>query len=959
MSFLANLRQQHSSKQSLQLYYWLSHHPQDNSLMLELILQESAEKFGGKPQTYQLNREHLHTPPGFLSPLDIDILQSLITLEPKVLGKPQIHLPPASSWPLFQSLIRTRRCVFKTLGQQRPLTIIEGPNLNADIAWQINLAGHYFAAWRIQEKPHLCFAALDKHLIYIDIQAKQAILGTAQFAQAPVNQDTANQESINFATINRLSFAAYTQTPNLPQGLAAPPVLPLEQRESQVQILLVCDNLNRQQGKLSMQVSLIDAHVCSLGRDINQHSEETLLEHYWDGSKLCQLKALSPDHNLEKVQQIIHDICGKPTHNAWHIESEQSWRQLLIEQRQALQALGVTFVKAKNFKFHFLAWQSWLIDITENNEQNVLFDIQLQTQENSIPLREVLAQLQQYNRETQAGECSIALSDGRILLIPAKQAQSLLDELEGIELGGQGFMLEKAQSYRLANIHTAVGETSHWQGELDSLNRSIAVQQSPAVLDTQFSAVNAQLRPYQWLGVCWVHHLKQHGFNGLLADDMGLGKTLQTIALLAFEKQQGVLQAPCLVVVPLSLIHNWVSEINKFAPQLKTCVIHGAKRHQHWSSLKEYDVLISTYHSLYLDINQWQQQPLAWLILDEAQHIKNPRTRWSQALKYITSQHRLCLSGTPVENHLGELWSIMDFLMPGSLGSQSYFQQHFRKAIEIDANAARLEQLLKRVAPFMLRRTKDQIAQDLPPKTEIVQRIELDTEQRHFYDELKRETQQALQAQLESNEGNTGTKQMAALNAILRLRQACCDPSLLPQAEAGLPSAKKEACIEMITSLVEQKRSILVFSQFTQMLNLLKEALDQRSIDNLSLCGSTRNRAQVVADFQQGKAPVFLISLKAGGTGLNLTRADTVIHYDPWWNVSLEKQASDRAHRIGQDKPVFVYKLIAADTIEEKVEQLQAKKALISQHIDREAQTNANAFALNFEQILQLVYQDE
>jgi SNF2 family DNA or RNA helicase len=293
--------------------------------------------------------------------------------------------------------------------------------------------------------------------------------------------------------------------------------------------------------------------------------------------------------------------------------------------------------------------------------------------------------------------------------------------------------------------------------------------------------------------------------------------------------------------------------------------------------------------------------------------------------------------------------------MPGCLGSRKQFKNNYQKPIEQDGDSDQLQQLLARIAPFMLRRQKNQVARDLPAKTEINQTIRLDEAQQAFYQRVKSSAWLEMQQQL-SEQDVGGQRQILLLTALLKLRQACCDPRLLN--EYSVRSAKREHCIEMIGELVAENRAILVFSQFTGMLDLLAEDLQARQVDFLKLTGKTRNRAELVKNFQQGQASVFLISLKAGGVGLNLTRADTVIHYDPWWNSAAEQQATDRAHRIGQDKPVFVYKLIAENTIEEKIAQLQQRKAVLSQHVNQQAQVSGKEFALKLEDLLNL-WQEE
>jgi len=343
---------------------------------------------------------------------------------------------------------------------------------------------------------------------------------------------------------------------------------------------------------------------------------------------------------------------------------------------------------------------------------------------------------------------------------------------------------------------------------------------------------------------------------------------------------------------------------------------------------------------------------LRWVILDEAQMIKNPKTKISQAVKQLQSAHRLCLTGTPVENHLGELWSIFDFLMPGCLGNSQQFRYYYRKPIEQEANEARLEQLLRRIAPFMLRRTKDQVATDLPPKTEIVQHIAMADDQSAFYQQLRRSGKDELELKFAETKGK-GQQQIQILAALMKLRQACCDPALL--GEPSISSAKREHCLEMLEELVAEDRAVLVFSQFTSMLDLLAEELDERKITYLMLTGKSRHRGALVKSFQQGEAKIFLISLKAGGVGLNLTRADTVIHYDPWWNSAAEQQASDRAHRIGQNKPVFVYKLIMQDSVEGKIADIQRQKAELGGHIGEQAKRSGEQFALGLQELLSLM----
>jgi SNF2 family DNA or RNA helicase len=567
----------------------------------------------------------------------------------------------------------------------------------------------------------------------------------------------------------------------------------------------------------------------------------------------------------------------------------------------------------------------------------------------SIDLLELLARLPDAGFENGR----IPLEDGRLLLLPIAQATSLATELGDLVGRSGGGRLPNSQLNRLAILEQGLPQATDWFDDAGLLDRARSLQQPAMTLPQTELDIRATLRSYQWHTVCWLQHLRALGVCGLLADDMGLGKTLQTIAHLSFERSQGRLGSPALIVAPTSLLHNWQQELDRFAPSLRSCVVHGTGRHRLWSKLSTHDVLITSYTLLVNDLERWQQQPLSWLVLDEAQWIKNPATRTSQSVRQIIAEHRLCLTGTPVENHLGELWSIMDFLNPQCLGSERSFRHHFREPIEQQGDASRLQQLLQRISPWMLRRTKDQVATELPPKTVIQRKVPFTDEQSDFYQELKAATWSGLDARLADTE-HSGEQRMLVLNALLRLRQACCDPALLDRPE--IASGKRQHCLEMIAELVEEGRAVLLFSQFTAMLDLLAEDLSRMQIAHLQLTGQTSSdeRKRRVTAFQAGEASVFLISLKAGGVGLNLTRADVVIHYDPWWNDAAERQASDRAHRIGQDKPVFVYQLITEDSVEERIAELQQRKALLGEHVNQRAQATGERFALKLEELVEL-----
>lgn len=433
------------------------------------------------------------------------------------------------------------------------------------------------------------------------------------------------------------------------------------------------------------------------------------------------------------------------------------------------------------------------------------------------------------------------------------------------------------------------------------------------------------MRPYQKQGFVWMKTIMSYGFGGILADDMGLGKTLQAISLILDAKREDS-EARTLVVCPSSLTLNWESEIKKFAPGLKPLVVAGtsASREEQLCDFDKYDVIITSYQTLSRDIARYEDKEFKLHFIDEAQYIKNNKTQMAKAVKAVNSKIRFALTGTPVENSLAELWSIFDFIMPGYLFGYTYFSKTYEKNIVRKNDEAAVKSLQKLTAPFILRRIKKEVLKELPEKTETVLKAEMGKEQSGIY------SANVLQVKQSSAFGKDGSK-IEILAMLTRLRQLCCDPSLVYENYSG-GSAKLELCMELVESCIESGHKLLLFSQFTSMLDIIAERFKAAGISYYMLTGSTppKDRLRMVNSFNSDKTNVFLISLKAGGTGLNLTGADIVVHYDPWWNASAENQASDRAHRIGQKNKVQIYKLIAGKTIEEKIIELQEKKLAIA-----------------------------
>ena len=445
-------------------------------------------------------------------------------------------------------------------------------------------------------------------------------------------------------------------------------------------------------------------------------------------------------------------------------------------------------------------------------------------------------------------------------------------------------------------------------------------------------AFAGRLREYQRDGLGWLHFLRRFGFGGCLADDMGLGKTVQVLALLEARREErergGEGRRPSLVVVPKSLVFNWKQEAARFTPKLTLLDHTGAGRAQPGEHFEDHDLVVTTYGTLRRDALAFKDRRFDYVILDEAQAIKNAGTESAKAARLLAADHRLALSGTPVQNHLGELWSLFEFLNPGMLGSAAAFGPSATRAADEDARGL----LARAVRPFVLRRTKEQVARDLPARTEQTILCEMDPAQRRLYDELRDHYRASLLGRVARD--GLGRAKIQILEALLRLRQAALHPGLLDRARRGESSAKLDALLPQLAEVREEGHKALVFSQFTSLLDIVRARLDVAGVRYEYLDGKTRDRAARVERFQgDPECLLFLVSLKAGGLGLNLTAAEYVFLLDPWWNPAVEAQAIDRTHRIGQTRPVFAYRLIARDTVEEKILELQQTKRALAESI--------------------------
>ncbi|KNC68762.1 DEAD/DEAH box helicase [Pseudoalteromonas ardens] len=457
------------------------------------------------------------------------------------------------------------------------------------------------------------------------------------------------------------------------------------------------------------------------------------------------------------------------------------------------------------------------------------------------------------------------------------------------------------------------------------------------------------LRDYQVQGVDWLRFLNRHQLGGILADDMGLGKTLQVIAYF-ISQHNTLVTKPSLIVCPTSLVGNWQNEFRRFAPHLPLLTVHGAQRDKQLNQVANARFIITTYPLLKRDLAHYSELEFDSIVLDEAQYIKNETAQISKCVKQLSAEFKLCLSGTPVENNLLELKSLLDFVMPDVLGTKQQFKHYFQHPIEKENDTRRAKELQSLIAPFILRRTKSEVVRELPAKTELVKKLEFSGDQADMYNQVQAKVESSL-LDLFKEQGVERSK-LAFLDALLKLRQICCHPSLVDKTQP-FNSAKFDWLSSHLPIFLEEGRKVIIFSQFTSVLDMIASHCDGLNIPFTMLTGQTRQRDKVIAKFTEGEVDVFLISLKAGGTGLNLTQADTVIHFDPWWNPAVENQATDRAYRIGQDKPVFVYKLIIANSIEQKVYQMQKDKQALVDALFADAGVNLTQF--NEAQMLEMI----
>jgi len=618
------------------------------------------------------------------------------------------------------------------------------------------------------------------------------------------------------------------------------------------------------------------------------------------------------------------------------------------------------YIELQDVAFRILENSGWIVDFredellkienvdkfsVESQPENDWFELSFnmtlgKEQYSMLPIMQYL--LSMYSSQDELPE-KIYIPDGigKVLSFSKKQILPIFETF--IQLYGSKAELPdtiKVQAFDAHLVHGLGNGEIQWKGNKDSLKLAEKLKTFKGISKVEPpKGLNAELRGYQQFGLDWLNFLREFKFNGILADDMGLGKTIQTLTWVLKLKETKQFKKPTLLIVPTSLIGNWKSEVKRFTPDLTVLTLHGSERAELFGQIKKHDIVITTYPLIVRDVEILKKQQFFYLVLDEAQKIKNPKTKLYQTLQSLKSKHRLCLTGTPIENHLGELWAIFNFLMPGFLDNYPRFKKHFQTPIEKDGKSSIQKSLTSKVSPFLLRRTKKEVLKELPDKNEIIKVTEFEPDQANLYETIRLTMETKIRETVEQN--GIAKSQIMILDALLKLRQACCDPQLvkIDAAKKVKNSAKLEMLMDLVIELLEGDHKIILFSQFTSMLKIIEKRFKKSKIKYSLLTGQTKKREEQIEQFKNGETSIFLISLKAGGVGLNLTEADTVIHFDPWWNPAVENQATDRVYRIGQNKEVFVYKLIVANSIEEKIIEMQTKKqALQDQLFDKKGQ---------------------
>ncbi len=847
---------------------------------------------------------------------------------------------------LIQQVVKTGHCYWLNYKADQPFTL--GPTETMELRWQPIQSGN-IQLQPVFESPSMKLLLTDP-VLYIDI--KNRLIGSVKdpgfsmaqletILNAPALPETAVKQfsrrlAISYPQLNIPKPTPVTITNITAEGMT--PRLTLFQttvKEYQFHALKLQFNYADHPVEILPRLALTRLER---GLEIFQIQRDLEREDKW----ILMLKDLGFKLVSDNGQPpFFYSAAASP------IQSATRWHQFIEHEIPRLEKAGWELIYDESYALSFEQPDDWYAGLEEtgNDWFELRFDIDINGQKH--PMVPLIAEiLDNYLIDDIPETLAIPISANDHVLLQKHQIMPVvqtLQELFNYESAGESFRISKYDAAQLAELE-AQHEQLQIKGARELLKLGQKLRDFSGIKSVKLpESLGTKLRDYQQTGVEWLQFLREYDLNGILADDMGLGKTVQVLTHLLIEQEQGRLAGPCLIIAPTSLMSNWRRETERFTPGLKLLTLQGTGRHERFDSISDFQIVLSTYPLLPRDHERLKAHDWYYVILDEAQMVKNPKARASKIIRQLKARHRLCLTGTPMENHLGELWSLYDFLMPGFLSDERTFNTLFRTPIEKHGQQDLARTLARRVAPFLLRRTKDEVLKDLPAKSELTRSVELGEAQSKLYESIRISMERKVRSAIAKN--GLARSHITILDALLKLRQVCCDPRLLKLTQAGKVkhSAKLELLMDMLPEMLEEGRRVLLFSQFTSMLALIEPELEKQGITYSKLTGQTRKREQVIDEFKSGKTDVFLISLKAGGLGLNLTEADTVIIYDPWWNPAVEAQAADRTHRIGQNKAVFIYKLIVENSVEEKILALQDKKKLLAEGIYGKGKTDAKS----------------
>lgn len=926
--------------------------PQNGRVRVELNQARVLKKGGfGQPRNYQFSNLIYQPNARFVTAEDVQLARRILLTQPHF-STYEAFLEGAGGAELLPELLATGRCHWRGCGRQHP-TLKLGATRHATADWEVDQKGCQKPVFKT-EKPVTAILPVEP-LWYVDETTQECgpletnlppAVATAWLAAPVIRPEVAEAVALELADHQKEVPLPQPRNVAIDEIARVRPTARLTLYSARLRSNLYGYGWRKEE-------PFEERHFARLEFDyegirIAPHAPGAVVERFTDGhlrrmrrDTLFERKAnnrLMADGLMPADTLLFHLNLGPHT-NALTCEDETNWLEFVHRAVPELREQGWQIHLDASFQLRIVEPDEWYNDAEAEAGGNDWFGVELGivVDGKKVNLLPILLKLFRENPRTlKVDELAqrpddavlpVPLPDGGKVMLTTARARQMLGAL--LELMNPDALNKNGQLRlpRLRAIEFADDSNWRWLGAAElrdfaqRLRGFSGIQAVPPP-----ATLSATLRPYQLDGLSWLQFLREYDLAGILADDMGLGKTVQALAHLVVEKQSGRMDRPSLIIAPTSLMTNWRQEAERFAPDLRVLVLHGLERKKDFDRIADHDLIVTSYPLLPRDHGVLKDHEFHYVILDEAQYIKNPKTKFAQAACSLKARHRLCLTGTPMENHLGELWSLFRFLLPGFLGDEIRFNAAFRRPIEKSNDDERRRLLAKRVAPFLLRRRKEQVVKELPPKTEIVQNVELSGAQRDLYESVRL----AMHQRVKDEVGKKGLSRshIIILDALLKLRQICCHPQLLslPSAKKVKDSAKLELLLDLVPEMIAEGRRILLFSQFTSMLALIETELAKQKIPYVLLTGDTNDRATPVRRFQALEVPLFLISLKAGGTGLNLTAADTVIHYDPWWNPAVENQATDRAHRIGQEKNVFVYKLMTVGTVEEKIGAMQIRK---------------------------------